>query len=149
MGQMTDKIEQLLEAEADKQALIDELTEDRSEAFRARYMELLWNVAERDQALWAGFIEDTAVTLADFEAVDVPDRDPSWSIGIAAMFAAARQQAWLEIYAEDLIAIAENEGRKIERNVNGMTREQLKKAATQGVGKKRFEDARARRQTFR
>lgn len=146
---MSNPVESLLDAEADKQALIDELTEDRKEAFRARYMELLWNVQERDQALWSMFIEDTGVTLADFEAVDVPDRDPSWGTGMAALFAAARQQAWLEVYSLDLIAIAENEGRKIEQSVNRMTREQLKQAATQGVGKRRFTDARTRRQALR
>jgi hypothetical protein len=142
-------IEALLDAEADKQAEIDELTEDRAEDFRNRYMELLWNVDARDQALWAEFIEDTTITLEDYEAVDVPDRDPSWGVGLAALFAAARQQAWLEVYGVDLIEIAEREGRKIEKTVNRMTREQLKQAATQGVGKKRFEDARARRQAFR
>lgn len=146
---MSDPVETLLDAEADKQAEIDELTEDRAEEFRNRYMELLWNVDARDQVLWSRFIEDTEVTLADYEAVDVQDRDPSWGTGLAALWAAARQQAWLEVYGVDLIEIAEREGRKIESTVNRMTKEQLHQAATQGVGKKRFQDARSRRQAFR
>lgn len=139
------KVDSLLDAQADKQAEIDEVTEERQERFRARYMELLWNVAERDHTLWSRFIEDTQITTADFEEVEPEDRDPEWSVSLAALWAAARQQAWLEIYGVDLIELAEKQGRKIEQNVNGMTREQLKTAAVQGIGKKRFQDARDRR----
>lgn len=142
---MPSPVDYLLDAQADKQALIDEVTEEKQEEFRARYMELLWNVAERDHILWSRFIEDTQITVADFEEVEVDDRDPEWSIALAALWAASRQQAWLEVYGIDLIELAEKEGRKIETSVNGMTREQLKTAAVQGIGKKRFQDARDRR----
>lgn len=146
---MSNPVEKLLDAEADKQALIDEITEDREESFRNRYQELLWNVDERDTELWAIFVEDATITLADFEAVDVINRDHEWIAGMSAMLAATKQQAWLEVFGVDLLEIAENEGRKIDRQVNKLSKDQLKIAAVKGVGKKRFADARDRRQAFR
>lgn len=146
---MSKAVEKLLDVEADKQALIDEITEDREEVFRNRYLQLLNDVGARDPDLWSEFVGDIEVTEEDYMNVPVFNRDHEWHMGFLAMIAAVRQQAWLEIFATDVIAIAENEGRKVEKQVNNMTKAQLQEAAVKGVGKQRFADASTRRRAAR
>jgi hypothetical protein len=142
---MPTKVDALLEAEADKQARIDELTENRQDIATARLTELLENPDERDFELWERFVEDPELTLSDFEAVDVFDRGPEWVAGLSAIWAAAEVQTWMEVYAVDIIEIAEEEGRAISDTTADMAREEMSEAAKQGIGKQRFEDAKRRR----
>jgi hypothetical protein len=146
---MPDPIETLLDEEADKQAEIDEVTQDGQNQFRSRYAELLNDVDERDPDLWALYVADITVTEQDYMLVPPLDRDHEWSNGFSAMLAAVFQQAWLEIHGLGFIEIAEKNGQKIDRQVNQMTRSQLKEAAIKGVRKQRFQDARDRRQSAR
>jgi len=109
----------------------------------------MFNPSERDQVIFFQALEAAKVdpeiwvqlTPEDLNEIDPNDRDIDWTGVQAALAAAAVEQARLEIVYRPLIAAA---GRNAERLVEAnrkLTNEQRKVAATEGVGKARFQAA--------
>jgi N-methylhydantoinase A/oxoprolinase/acetone carboxylase beta subunit len=142
---MPDQVEKLLDLEADKQARIDEATESGEADARAMMDDLMRYTANRDVELFEYFGADPGLTLLHFEATEMNDRGPGWSAMFSAMWAAASFQVWLEIYAMDMLAIAEEEGHEIDKVLKTMSKEQIQHAAKKGISKERFRRARERR----
>lgn len=142
---MSQSIEKLLNAEADKQAELDELIEGKSPEALEMFRDLLTNADNRDAELFEEFGIDPSLTVADYEAVLPFDRGPDWVMGFSAMWAASRMQVWLDLYALDILELSEREGRKIEKITKGMELADMVKAGKQGIGKERFKAARERK----
>ena len=141
---MPNRIEALLDAEAENQAEIDARTEEKSPAFRVIYADLLVGTENRDLDVFAffGLIGDDAMlTAADFSDVPVPERDSEWHRLFSWTLGAAKWQANIDSGAidADFLAFAKANGQKIRALASRMPRGDLKAAAVQGVGKDRMQ----------
>lgn len=130
-------------------ASADAIALRQSENLRARTFELMFQPDERDpviffQALEAAKVDPTIwinLTPADLNEIDPNDRDIDWTGVQAALAAAAIQQARLELVYRPLITKAESNAQALVKANKGLSNEQRQVAATEGVGKKRFEAA--------
>jgi len=109
----------------------------------------MFNPAERDQVIFFQALEAAKVdpeiwvqlTPEDLNEIDPNDRDIDWTGVQAALASAAIQQARLEIVYRPLIERAEKNAQSVVQANKGLTNDQRKKAATEGVGRARFEAA--------
>jgi len=144
---MSDAIEKLLNLEADKQISADDIVEANSEAVARRAAELLEDPSQRNPYLWDLYeVADQTVTLADYQAVEVTDRDMPWLTEVGAMIAAANMQAIMDTHSiVELLDHAQEHGEMIDAISKDLSPEELRQAAKQGVGKLRREAAKERR----
>lgn len=143
------RVENLLDAEAEVQADIDELHEQNEEQLELRIAELLNRPEERDADLFIYMGSDPVDSVGDFFAVPVLERDPLWAASLSALTVAARYQAWLEIVGPAAFELFQENGRKIQKVARAMTRGELIKAAEQGIGKARINGEKERRRQAR
>ena len=136
---MPNRIEALLDAEAENQAEIDAYAEERESPYRDLFASLLVEVDFRDPEVFALFDVPVEIVLADYTDVPVPDRGAEWHVSLGAMWAAAKWQAWVELFGTDFLAFAKANGQKIRALASRMPRGDLKAAAVQGVGKDRMQ----------
>lgn len=140
------KIEDLLDAEARRQADIDDLHEDHTKAISVRIEELLFNPGERDKELFELMGAPLEDIPDDYFSVPVFDRDVLWGASLSSLVVASRMQAWLEISVISTIEIAEQSGHEVNAIVSHMTTEEVKEAAIQGISKARIDGEKKRRQ---
>jgi putative ribosome biogenesis GTPase RsgA len=142
-----DKIEQLLDAEADVQAQIEEMMEERADEANTQMLGLLLSVSDRDPDVYDRYTADSALAMSDYAAVPVLQRGLQWRDDVAAQFVAAKMQTWLEQYGLPLLEMIEGNGRTIDDIRKSMTKEQLIAAGRKGVGKDRYNGAKERRRS--
>ena len=141
-----DSVERLLDVEAEKHISQDEIVEANAAIISARVRVLLDSPEERDPYLWELMgVTDLNATAADYQAVQVIDRDMPWITEMGAMIAAANQQAVVETCLTDILNHSQDYGDTVEIIANGMSSEELSTAAKQGVGNVRRDAAKQRR----
>lgn len=141
---MSANVEKFLDLEARKQVTADDIVEHNKEGISARAMDLLQIPEQRNSSIWGLYgVADQAVTVADYQAVSVIDRDMPWVTELGAMIAAAYTQAMFDTRVIiDLLDHADHYGELIDAMSKKLSPEELRQAARQGVGKARREAAR-------
>jgi|GEM_PF-3766840 len=138
-------VEKFLDAEADRQAELDELIEQNTDAAAKRMHELLLDTAERDAELFELYGAEPQLVVADLEAVPVVQRDVEWSSQFAAIYVAAKMQTWIEMYGREVLRISEDGGNRIKKYAGKLNVRELVDAGKTGIGKKRIGNARNKR----
>lgn len=141
-------VDRFLDAEAEKQAELDGIVEDKQQALKDRIYQLLTEPEERDEELFERAGTDTDLVIADFESTPVVNRDINWQIAFASLSAASRMQAYAEIILPDILEASGSHGQKIQKIATKMDNGELKSAAKQGIGKGRIKGASERRRTI-
>ncbi len=142
----------LAETIADNAAETDEIAEDRQEEFSARFMELLFDVTERDVEMWEDAAAEVgldpewlALSVADLNAMGRAERTLAWQAAHALMIAVSKEQAFTEIAIRPLIMAAESHAQGI-KTTDTKT---IRALARTGVHKRVFEEAKERRTVAR
>lgn len=138
-------VDKLLDAEAEKQAELDEIVERAQPTVQARIFELLTNVEGRNENMFGNAGADINLVIADFESIPVVSRDMGWQAAFSAVFVAARTQAYAELILPGIIEASEYSGQAIKKIADKMPKEELKEAAKQGIGKSRIKSATEKR----
>jgi lysine/ornithine N-monooxygenase len=132
--------EQLLKKEAQEQARLDAAVESWEQSALERIDQLLNEPDDRDPEIFEMLGVDPEVTFDDYAAIPVEDRDPTWTTGLAALFAAVKLQVFAERQSE-FVGIIE---RRFNRLYKDLPDEgELKKAATTGISRAEIKAARA------
>lgn len=142
------KIEALLDEEARNQADIDELFDGKADDLETRIAELLTNVDGRNAEIFELIGADIQDTFQDYFDIPVLERDALWNLSLSALIGAASQQAWIELFGLDAIAMFEENGRKIDTVRQKLSDAELKEAARLGIGKARINGEKERRRSL-
>jgi hypothetical protein len=144
--------DQLAARIADNAAETDEIAEDAQDAYSARFFELLHDPTQRDVEMWedaAAAVEMDpewlALSLADFNSVQVGGRSLAWQMAHALVVAVAKEQAFTEIVLRPLIMAAEEHAASVKKSSTGTVRA----LAKTGVAKRVFDEAKERRKAGR
>ena len=121
--------EKIAQIEHRRHADIDDDVDDSADDFRARVSELLINTGARDRDLWESEEVDVDMSVVEFMEVPQPFRNSEWNQRIAAVFAMAQMQAWLEFHALNMIDTAEASGKKLQSIATTLPRAELKELA--------------------
>ena len=132
---------------ADAFAIVDGLVEDVASAYRNRILTLLNEQGERNEAIWQGAEAPIGVTVDMLAKVPISQRIASddWNQQFAAIIAASKRQAWLELIANPLFAEAGKYSGRVKSAAKTMSKSDLKQAAKDGVSKESFDSARRAR----
>ncbi len=118
--------EKVAQIEHRRHADIDDAVDDAADDFKARVNELLHNTGARDRDLWESEEVDVDMSVIEFMDVPPPFRNSEWNQRIAAVFAMAHFQAWLEFHALDMIDTAENSGQQLQEVAATLPKSELK-----------------------
>ena len=135
------KIEALLQAEADNHVALEKAVERNKERARSRTEQLLTDPTERDPYLWDDYDVNIELTLADYAAIPVLDRDIFWSIGLSDLISIVNLQVWSELYGATALERYEHAGEQIEKHAMALSKAELQLAAKQGISKDKYADA--------
>jgi hypothetical protein len=131
----------LLDMEAEKHIDMDRLVDAYREPIIERVKRIIAEPEQRNPYMWE-YIGD--VMSEAFNLAQIPDRNTPWLAGYGRMVEMAWQQAFVEIVIVPLLNQAEYYGDKIGEIAKALSPEQLKQAATQGVGEARRDAARSK-----
>jgi hypothetical protein len=135
----------LLEILADQAAELDELVDDKLPDIRARISEILFNVDERNPGIWEDYDADIDLLPADFAAVPRADKDKDWRDRLTKIVLASQMQAFVELAARDVLAIAERHGEDANPTAESMSVSELRAAAKSGISKEAVASAAEKR----
>lgn len=135
----------LPDAIADGFAEADELAEDKLAHVAQRFYQLLENPKQRNPEIWAAAGANVELTAQQLEAVPPVQRDDEWTLLMGRMFAAAKEQAYIEVMARPLMEAAHKASKSKQKAAKALTRAELKTAAVEGVSKAKFDEAKQRR----
>lgn len=141
------KIEKFLDKEAQKQADIDELHEEKVTLAVQRIDELLLDPRERDPEIFELLGAPIDETFDQYFDVPELERDLLWAASLSALATAARMQSWLELYGVEALAQFQQAGRDLDNLRKQMSHQELKKAALKGIGKARINGEKAKRKS--
>lgn len=133
---------------------LDEMLDDKGDAFRARVKELFFEPQHRTTEMWADMLEALDLDLGlvdadgdDLNLVPVRERTAAWVETVAAIVAGCYQQAFVEVLARDVLANGAERVR-VQEGINA-DRAELRAAAKIGVSKNDIKAERARRELAR
>jgi hypothetical protein len=141
------KTDKLLNLEADKHAAIDNEVEDKGEEIGDLVYELVREVEERDVEFWISNGANPELTLNDYFAIPLLERDNEWSDSFAGMWTAAFYQAFYEIFGIEYLESVERRNERIATYSDEMSAAELVEAGKKGFGKADIQKARERRRT--
>jgi len=137
---------ELQDKTADAFASADSRADDANRATVASREEVLWNdVAQRDVDLWAGQGVDVSITMDMLMGVSVAQRDKEWNDAMQAMIAVASLQARMESITREIIPSLFKWGIRREATRKGMSANEIKSAAVEGLSKLHHDQASERR----
>jgi len=126
--------EDLLRAEEREQAKIDLFVEGIEQDALEEIDNLLHFEDNRDPEIFALVGADPEVTIDEYEAVPVAERDFNWVAGISAMVVAARLQFFAS-HRERILGLFSTRADRIGRAAAGLGRQDLIRAAKTGITK--------------
>jgi len=128
------KAERLADLLADQQIDLDELSAEYLPIIVEQTEKLLESTAGRTTTIWNSATADITLTLDDYAAVPVAERDDNWALQLSSMQSAAYMQAAAESgYLQDLVIISDNHSNALIRTTRKMVNSELKEIATEGV----------------
>ncbi len=128
---MPDTIKAYIEASDNASDYADSQAESVEQQAREDIDDLFINVDNRDAELWDSWGVNSELVLADYDTVEVDERDLDWVLGLAGLSAAATTQFFLE-NPDPLMLNAVSYREQVLDPFN-MTREQLVIAGKRGV----------------
>lgn len=131
---------------ADAFASFDELAEDVREALWDRLLLLLNTPKVRVEGIWNQAEAPIDITVASLMSIPNVQRNKEWCDTYAAMIAAAKEQAFIEVIAYPMLSKMEKHTKRVVGSAKEATVTELKQAAKDGVPRETFNKAKAARQ---
>lgn len=139
-------LSRLVAPEAD----LDDLLDEKGDAFRARVKELFFEPSGRNTEMWADMLDALNLDLGlmdadgdDLNLVPVRERTAAWVETVAAIVAGCYQQAFVEVLARDVLRNGAERVR-VQEGINA-DRAELRAAAKVGISKAAIKAERERR----
>ncbi len=133
--------EELIRAEEREQAKIDLFVESIEQDALEEIDYLLHNEERRDPEIFEMVGADPEITVDEYEAIPVEDRDAMWLAGLSAMVVACRLQ-FFATNRKRVLGLFSSRAKNIGRASTGMDRQDLVRAAKQGISKAGIKAAR-------
>ena len=126
--------EELLRAEEREQAKIDMFAESIEQDALETIDDLLHHEERRDPEIFELVGADPEVTIDEYEAIPVEERDHNWVAGMSAMAVAARLQVFAS-HRKRILGLFSSRLKNIGRASAGLDRDRLVAAAKTGISK--------------
>jgi hypothetical protein len=139
----------LIDTLVDQAAELDELAETKLPEYGERVRALIADPMARDRDVWDIYGGDLNLGIADFALVPRAQRDAEWLERFASMILSAEMQAFAELVARDLLAIADRHGDLSDHQAAKMSQDAIKAAAKLGISKDAVSEATRNRQAAR
>jgi hypothetical protein len=130
---------------ADGHAASDDLASDFEARVYDRWVELSLNAGERLPVIWEDAGADITLVPKTFGAVSPATRESDWGDAVGRVYAAALQQAWVEIVSLESYSLSRKHSEREKVAAKEMDKEELRAAAIEGTTDGHFKAAKARR----